>query len=180
MKESNDLDALENRLKKLELKIFGRSSKDEVHPKVLPKLFEVATTVNNAVTPRPKLISAMDKLSGLDQYLDPRYGAGGDEAALTELVLAQEDLWTERLSILEKVASMKEVLDSKPIAECAGSAGELGAVTLKQAELDTLSTEQAERVSALLHTYNCILGSLSSTFEEMDRVITRAEAAPAS
>jgi len=177
MAESTDLDALESRLKKLELQVFGNSPANEQHPELLPKLYEVASKFNDAVTPRSKLTSAMEKLPELEQCLDASYGLACDDGALAEVLLAQEDTWRRRLGALEKIADMKEVLDSEPIVAVAGSAREMAAVTVAGNELTALGSEQAQRVTALLSGYNQILNTLSATFAQMDDVITRAEQA---
>lgn len=178
MADQNDVDLLDQRLKKLEHRMYGCAPREGKYPEVVETLADVGSSLLNTLSTRDRMMAVMKRMEELDEYLDPCYGTSASqlpEGALTDLLLCQDEHWQQQLQNLQQVVQLRPVLDSQPIRECVGQSDRLVELSYKQSELEELELEQSERVTKLLDSYNSIIQTLTETFVRMDEIVTRAE-----
>ncbi|XP_063859510.1 uncharacterized protein LOC135100479 [Scylla paramamosain] len=179
MAEGRGLTDLENRVKLLEEKIFGPLPKDEEYPEVVSTMASLGSRLGSALGTRDRMMMVMKRLDELERYLDPEYGEGLEvcDSVKLDLVLGREDQLRSFHNQLITLNSLKHVLDSQHIKDCANLDEELTTVHGHQRDTEEKATEQSTQIKNLLNQYNDIINTLTETFIEMDAVVTKAEIA---
>ncbi|KAK3880500.1 hypothetical protein Pmani_014015 [Petrolisthes manimaculis] len=179
MAEVESLVVLEERVRKLEEKIFGPLPKDAEYPEVVSTLASLGGQLGSALGTRDRMMMVMKRLDELERYLDPVYGESLElwDSVKMDLVMAREEHLRTNHHHLNTINSLKSVLDSQHIADTANLGEELVRVAGGQGELEDSTTTQSAQIKQLLHQYNDIINTLTETFIKMDDIVTKAEIA---
>ncbi|XP_050726811.1 uncharacterized protein LOC127003805 [Eriocheir sinensis] len=179
MAEERGLTDLENRVKLLEEKIFGPLPKEDEYPEVVSTLASLGGRLGSALGTRDRMMMVMKRLDELERYLDPGYGEGLEvcDSVKLDLVLGREEQLHSYHSHLTTLNSLKHVLDSQHIKDCANLEEELMAVAGHQRETEEQTTQQSTQIKNMLNQYNDIINTLTETFIKMDEIVTKAEIA---
>ncbi|XP_042231308.1 uncharacterized protein LOC121872561 [Homarus americanus] len=177
--EVESLHVLEERVKKLEEKIFGPLPKDAEYPEVVSTLASLGGQLGSALGTRDRMMMVMKRLDELERYLDPSYGESlelSDNVKL-DLVLAREEQLRNQYQHLNTMNSLKNVLDSQHITDSANLGDELIQIANRHSQDEEAASQQSVQIKNMLDQYNAIINILTETFIKMDEVVTKAEIA---
>ncbi|XP_064121484.1 uncharacterized protein LOC135225866 [Macrobrachium nipponense] len=174
-----NLEVLEERVRKLEEKIFGPLPKDAEYPEVVSTLASLGGQLGSALGTRDRMMMVMKRLDELERYLDPTYGEAFElsDSLKLDLVLAREEHLRSQQQQLNTMNSLKTVLDSQHIADAATLSDELIQISNRFSQDDESSNAQNTYIKDLLDQYNTIISSLTEAFIKMDEIVTKAEIA---
>ncbi|XP_069954476.1 dynactin subunit 3 [Cherax quadricarinatus] len=173
------IQVLEERVKKLEEKIFGPLPKDAEYPEVVSTLASLGGQLGSALGTRDRMMMVMKRLEELERYLDPSYGESLEltDSIKLDLVLAREEQLRNQYQHLNTMNSLKSVLDSQHISDTANLGDELIQITNRHNQDEEAATQQSIQIKQMLDQYNAILHTLTETFIKMEEVVTKAEIA---
>lgn len=177
--EPESLDILEDRVKRLEEKIFGPLPKDAEYPEVVSTLASLGGQLGSALGTRDRMMMVMKRLEELERYLDPAYGESfelSDNVKL-DLVLTREEQLRNQHQQLNTLHSLKHVLDSQHISDTPNLSDELIQIANKHSQDEEAATAQSMQIKNMLDQYNAIINTLTETFIKMDEIVTKAEIA---
>ncbi|KAK7072725.1 hypothetical protein SK128_001453 [Halocaridina rubra] len=174
-----NLDVLEERVRKLEEKIFGPLPKDAEYPEVVSTLASLGGQLGSALGTRDRMMMVMKRLDELERYLDPSYGEAIElsDSLKLDLVLAREEHLRSQQQQLNTMHSLKHVLDSQHIADATSLGDELIQISNRYSQDEGSASEQNAYIKDLLNQYNAIISSLTESFIKMDEIVTKAEIA---
>ncbi|XP_071522615.1 dynactin subunit 3-like [Panulirus ornatus] len=174
-----DLLILEERVKKLEDKVFGPLPKDAECPEVVSTLASLGSQLGSALGTRDRMMMVMKRLDELERYLDPSYGESLElsDTVKLDLVLAHEEQLRNQHQQLNTMNSLKHILDSQHISDAASLGDELVQIANRHSHDEEAATQQSLQIKNMLDQYNSIINTLTETFIKMDEIVTKAEIA---
>jgi len=120
----------------------------------------------------------MKKAEDIRKLCDPLYAESDNlvpEAVKFQLLQAEEEKMKEALGGLQKIESLKSVLDSQPIQGVPNLRNRLGKVTTIQADQQSEMAQLTTETYSLLENYQDIVQSLSQTLAEIDLSVSNLE-----
>ena len=145
----------------------------------MPKLAGMAQEIGNEIGKRERITPLFRRLNELERYLEP---ASATESGLSleargELILNEETRLRKINDLLDKVKERKSVLDSETIKDVPNMEGKLLELTKVHLDQSNRTEEWSEEVFGLIEQYNDIVDSITKTFIEYDKVLSKAEEA---
>lgn len=172
------LDIIEDRIKKLEVKMFGESGNnfDTSTIDIVDMLTKSQTLITTAISSQDKINKMVRRIDQLELVLDPAYeDTLVDNTAKIEMILLMENELYETLKQLNSLKEMNVLLESEQIRNIPKVEDRLNILLKLLLENKEKTEKVSNDVNNLLKQYNDIINSFTKTFAQLNEIITKLE-----
>uniref|UniRef100_A0A1B6IGA1 Dynactin subunit 3 n=1 Tax=Homalodisca liturata TaxID=320908 RepID=A0A1B6IGA1_9HEMI len=173
----DSLSILENRVKTLEVKIFGQSDPiPDVSSPIVDDLLESHKVVSSALSGRDKMAMVLKRLDQLEIVLDPLYEDSViDSAAKLAFVLSTEAELEEITRQLVRINELSPCLESEQLRNIPHLMKQLGKLSSLMVEHKEKCDLMNEKFDDLIAKYTEIINGVTAVFATLDSMVTELE-----
>lgn len=177
MTEVDVIDKLEERMKVLELKVYGDSEIEMIDEKtIVDSLIQSQTFTSSALSGRDKLSSLVKRLDHLEAVLDPTYEDSIiDAVAKTEFVLAMETELKEVTTDLMYMSELTPIFESEYIKNTPNLMSQMEKLILTMLENKEKHDFVMNKANELVTKYTEIMKGLTTVFALLEKTVTQLE-----
>lgn len=177
MTDVDIINKLEERVKTLELKIYGDGEVEIMDQKtIVDSLIQSQTFTSSALSGRDKLSSLVKRLDQLEAVLDPTYEDSViDTVAKTEFVLAMETELEEIATALMHMNELTSVFESDYIKNSPNLMNQMEKLILSMLENTEKHEFVTKKANELVTRYTEIMNGLTAVFALLEKTVTQLE-----
>lgn len=177
MTEVDVINRLEERVKALELKVYGDGEIEISDEKtIVDSLIQSQTFTSSVLSGRDKLSSLVKRLNHLEAVLDPTYeDTVIDTVAKTEFVLAMESELEEITRALMHMSELTSVFDSEYIKNTPNLMSQMEKLILTMLENKEKHDFVTRKANELVTKYTEIKNGLTAVFALLEKTVTQLE-----
>lgn len=170
------IDVLERRLEVLEKQILGKLTDVEKLQDVTELLIHTKMMITSALSLRDGINSVLEKMSTLNEYLDPTYSANDLEIELKRqsVMLLYPEL-KDISNQIKKFEALKPAVDSKAILQITDRLDKLNELAVANLQIFEESRAVTNNILKALQNYNDVILSIRQLFAKLDNSITELE-----
>lgn len=174
------LDLLEQRLTRLEQKLVGKGSINEIDlnkvKSITNALHEVDTVLISSISGREKINALLKKVDVLHKLLDPSYlDSFNDVDAKTEAILESEKDINNYVNNLNRLETIDSILNDETIEQLPNVSDRISKLISNVLKNKEQCDKQTAEILEITNAYkNCVI-QISSALVQMDAFITQLE-----